>query len=105
MSGKSLSFFADRNDHVELFRKHVSRKAADKGKAVLEGVGLDNTAITTHFSNNPRNVEEAVQSGLIAWAGGHSCKEPTWEVLLGAMEHAQIEQQHIQGFKTDLGLR
>ena len=100
---KRQSFFAGRKDYRELFRKHVSRKAAGKEKAVLEGVGLDNAAIETQFRNNPNNVEEAVQSGLIAWSRGYY-KEPTWEVLLGAMEHARIEQQHIQGLKAELGL-
>ena len=101
---KSQSFFAGRKDYREQFRKHVSRKAAGKEKAVLEGVGLDNAAIAAHFRNNPLDVEEAVQSGLIAWSRGYYYKEPTWEVLLGAMEHAQIEQQHIQGLKAELGL-
>ena len=101
---KSLSFFADRKDYRELFRKHVSRKAAGKEKAVLEGVGLDDAAIETQFRNNPNNVEEAVQSGLIAWSRGYYYKEPTWEVLLAAMEYAEIAEQHIQDLKTALGL-
>ena len=82
----------------------MSRKAAGKGKAVLEGVGLDNAAIETHFRNNPFDVEEAVQSGLIEWSGGYYHKEPTWEVLLGAVELARISKQHIQGLKAELGL-
>ena len=98
---KSQSFFAGRKDYRELFRKHVSRKAAGKEKAVLEGVGLDNAAIETCFRNNPLDVVEAVQSGLIVWSSGYY-KEPTWEVLLGAMEHAQIEQQHIQDLRQTL---
>ena len=81
----------------------MSRKAAGKGKAVLEGVGLDDTAIEKHFRNNPFDVVEAVQSGLMEWSGGYY-KEPTWEVLLGAMEHARISKQHIQSLKADLGL-
>ena len=37
---KCCAISADRSDHLKLFRKYVSRKAATKGRAVLEGVGL-----------------------------------------------------------------
>ena len=100
---ESPTFSADHPDYRELFRRRVSRNAAGKGIAVLEGVGLSNGAIETHFWNNPRDVEAAVQSGLIEWSKGH-CKQPTWEVLVGAMTHAQIAEEHIEGLKTDLGL-
>ena len=100
----SLSFSAAHPNHRELLRRHVSRKAVGKGKAVLEGVGLNSAAIEAHFWNNPRDVVEAVQSGLIEWSKGYQCKQPTWEVLLGAMTHAQIAEEHIEGLKTDLGL-
>ena len=53
-----------------LFRKHVSRRAADKGMAVLEGVGLDATTIQTCFEDNPHKIEEVVQNGLTKWSEG-----------------------------------
>ena len=101
---ESPSFSADCPDYMELFRKYVSSNAAGKGRAVLEGVGLEIGMIKKHFWNNPRDVVEAVQSGLIEWSEGHQCKQPTWEVLLGAMKHAQIAKRHIEGLKKDLGL-
>ena len=97
-------FCADHPDYRELFRKYVSRYTANKGTALLEGLGLENEAIEAHFWNNPRNVEEAVHCGLIQWSEGHESKQPTWEVLLGAMKHAQIADQHIKGLKNNLGL-
>ena len=84
-----------------LLRKHVSRNSAGKGRAVLEGVGLTPERIEMHFSNNPRNEEEAVQSGLIEWSAGHYNK-PTWEVLLDAMVFAGIGCQHIDNLNTEL---
>ena len=84
-----------------LFRKHVSRRAADKGRAVLEGVGLDATTIQTCFEDNPRNIEEVVQNGLTKWSKGQGLP-PTWQVLCESMEYAEIGQQHIQGLKTAL---
>ena len=82
----------------------MSRKAAGKGRAVLEGVGLDTEAIIACFTNNPRDEEAAVQDGLWKWNGGE-CREPaTWEVLLKAMEYAKIAQQHVHGLKKELGL-
>ena len=68
-------------------------------------MGLDNGAIATHFYNNARDVAAAVQSGLIEWSEGHQGKEPTWKVLLDAMESAQIPKQYIKGLKKELGLR
>ena len=57
----------------------MSRKAANKGRAILEGVGLDTEAIEACFSSHPLNEEEAVQAGLTKWSAGQSHKPPTWE--------------------------
>ena len=104
VSVKSLPFSADRPCYLMLFRKHVSRRAADKGRAVLEGVGLNASTIRTCFEDNPRNIEEAVQTGLIKWSEGHGLQPPTWKVLLQAMLYSEIAQQHIRDLKTELGL-
>ena len=87
-----------------LFRKHVSRRAADKGRAVLEGVGLDAPTIQTCFEDNLHKIEEVVQNGLTKWSEGQGLP-PTWQVLCESMEYAEIGQQHIQGLKTALGHR
>ena len=95
----------DRPDCLILFRTFVSRNAARKGRAVLEGVGLDSSAIEACFQSNPLNDEEAVQAGLIKWKGGSCQVFPcTWGVLIGAMEYARVDQQYIAGLKTKLGL-
>ena len=100
---KCLAFSADRPDHLILFRKYVSRQAATKGRAVLEGVELDSDTIEACFSNHPLDEEEAVQAGLTKWSSGQSYKPPTWEVLLDAMEYAQIAQEDEHGLKWRLG--
>ena len=92
---------AAREGYAVLLRKHVSRNSAGKGQAVLEGVGLIPERIEMHFSNNPRNEEEAVQSGLTEWSGGH-CNNPTWRVLVGAMIYAGIGCQHSDSLKAEL---
>ena len=97
---RCLAFSADRPDHLILFRKHVSRQAATKGRAVLEGVGLDSGTIKACFSN--ASEEEAVQDGLIRWKDGQGTQPPTWCVLLDAMEYAHIAQQHIEDLKENL---
>ena len=50
---KCCAFSADRPDHLILFRKYVSRKAATKGRAVLEGVGLLTETMGACFSGHP----------------------------------------------------
>ena len=82
----------------------MSRKAAGKARAVLEGVELDAATINACVSAHPQNDEEAVQEGLTKWVGGQGCQPPTWSVLIEAMEFAMIEQQAVQGLKEKLGL-
>ena len=82
----------------------MSRKAAGKGKAVLEGVGLDTETIDACYKSNPLDEEGAVQLGLTKWSGGQGHKSSTWGILLEAMNYAQIAQQHVKGLKQKLGL-
>ena len=99
----SPSFSADHPNYMVLFRKYVSSIAAGKCRAVLEAVGLNNGVIETLLCNH-QDVVDRVHLGLIEWSKGHQHKQPTWEVLLCAMEEAKIGEEHIEGLKTALGL-
>ena len=104
MDVSGLAVPTDRPNHITLFREHVSRKAAGKERAVLEGVGLDEATIEACFSDH-RNVEEVVQAGLVKWRDGQGAphkQPPTWEVLISAMEYARIAQSHIEELKEKL---
>ena len=101
---EGLSFCADRQNHLNLFRKHVSRRAAGKGRAVLEGVWFDASTIEACFRRNPLDEEGAVQAGLTKWVEGKGRQPPTWKALIEAMEDAEIAQEHFLHLKTDLGL-
>lgn len=85
-----------------LFRKHVSRKAARKERAILEGVRLDSDTIAACIDAYPLKKEEAVQDGLTMWSAGKGAQPPTWQVLLSAMQYAKIAQLNIQGLKMAL---
>ena len=88
-----------------LFRRYVSRKAAGKARAVLEGVGLETSTIDACFSAHPLNDEEIVQAGLLKWRDGQGNQQPpTWEVLILAMEYAGMAQQHVKELKGKLAL-
>ena len=100
----SLPSSADHPRHLILFRNNVSRTAAGKGRAVLEGVGLKAATITACFKAHPMDEEEGIQAGLMEWSGSQGLQPPTWKVLLEAMSYAKVEQQYIQCLKTDLGL-
>ena len=102
MLAKCFALSTDHPGHMILFRKYVSRKAAGKGRAVLEGVGLDSETIDACF--NGSNEEEAVQAGLIKWCGGRGYQLATWGVLFAAMEYAQLAQQHVHDLKKESGL-
>ena len=90
--------------HAVLFRKHISRQAAGKGKAILECVGLTRQEIKFCYQNNPFNEEEAIQDGLDKWRETHG-DHCTWQVLLGAMEFAGIAQQHCSELVEELHQR
>ena len=99
---KCCAFSADRTDYLKLFRTFVSRNAATKGRAVLEGVGLLTETIDACFSSHPLDEEGAVQAGLTRWSSGQGRQPPTWEVLISAMEYAKIAQQHIEDLRKEL---
>ena len=82
----------------------MSRQSAGKGRAVLEGVGLDAETIAMFYVNHPLNEEEAVHCSLLEWANGkaRSHRLTTWEVLIGAMEHGRIGVQDIDKLKEEL---
>ena len=82
----------------------MSKQAATKGRAVLEGVGLDTGTIDACFSSRHQDDEEAVQEGLTKWRSGQGIQPPTWEVLFDAMIYADIAQVHVQELKKELGL-
>ena len=86
-----------------LFREHVSRAAAGKGRAVLEGLRLKSNTIEACFQSNPLREEEAVQMGLVKWKDGQGLP-PTWKNLVDAMQFAQIEKSHVTELKKKLGL-
>ena len=79
----------------------MSRNAAGKGRAVLEGVELDSSTIEACFQSNLLYDEGAVQAGLIKWKDGQGLQS-TWRVLIDAMSFAGIAQQHIAGLKAEL---
>ena len=99
----AISLSTGHKDYIRLFRIHVSRKAALKAKAVLEGLRLDQSTIDACISAHPLNDEEIVQDGLTRWCGGKGTQPPTWNVLIDAMDYADIAQQDIEELKRKLG--
>ena len=105
VSVKSFPSNADHPRHLMLLRKCISRRAAGKGRAVLEGVGLDAPTIAVCFTAHPMNEEEAVQEGLTKWCGGSKgFQPPTWGVLIEAIEFVELAQQDIDRLKSALNL-
>ena len=96
-----LSFNAGHQKCDMMLRTYVSKVAADKGRAILEGIGLPSEIRDVCYINNPLNVEEAIQCGLLKWRNG-SGDSPTWAVLLKAMEYAGIAVQHITKLKEEI---
>ena len=96
-----LSFVAGDQKCDMMLRTFVSRVAAGKGRAVLEGLGLPEGMRKMCFENNPLNVEEAIQCGLLQWKNGHGYS-PTWEVLLRAITYAEITVQDVKKLKEEI---
>lgn len=104
--GICIIYIAAIEEHAyqRLFREFVSRKAAGKGRAVLEGLGHPPETIQACYVDNPLNEEAAVQAGLIKWTerDGDHC---TWQVLLDAMRYAGIGAIHCKNLKDELRMR
>ena len=81
----------------------MSRNAAGRGRALLEGLGLFVGRIDMCFGGHPNDEEAAVQQGLTYWIDGEGI-QATWAALLEAMKYAGLAQQHIQSLKADLGV-
>ena len=95
------SFVAGDQKCDMMLRKFVSRVAAGKGRAILEGLGLPAGTREMCFVNNPSNVEEAIQYGLLQWKNGQGYS-PTWEVLLKAMAYAEVAVQDVEKLKEEI---
>lgn len=67
-----------------ILRTYVSTNAPGKARPLFEAMGLNSTE---YFIKHPQNEEEATQAGLKDWI---KAKEPTWEMLLEAMEYAKL---------------
>ena len=94
------SSYAERLGYLMIFRQHVSRRAAGKGKSVLEEVELDTAIIDMLIENNPDDMESTVQAGLIKWSD--QSKTPTWQVLCEAMKEASMDLSDINSLKQAL---
>ena len=94
-----LYLIADYSNQLMLMGQYVSRNAPGKGRALLEGLGLDIQQIESCFRKHPFDEEEVVQSGLKVWVDE---KDPTWGDLLKAMEYANIDVQHCNELKRAL---
>ena len=96
-----LSFVAGNKKCDMMLRKFVSRVAAGKGRAILEGLGLPARVREMCFVNNPSNVEDAIQCGLLQWKNGQGYS-PTWEVLQRAMAYAEVAVQDIKKLNEEI---
>ena len=101
---EGLALSADRSDYLILFRRHVSKSAYGKGRAVLERLRLDASTIRACFAAHTVDEEEAVQDGLTRWSEGKGTQPSTWRVLIEAMNYVGIGVQHICGLKESLAL-
>ena len=86
--------------HLVLLRKYVSQQAWDKGRALLEALGLTGAQIAKSYSLHFLNEEESVQHGLQVWVEGGI--NTTWDNLIKAMEAAGIAVQQRNGLKEEL---
>ena len=78
----------------------MSRQAWDKGRALLEALGLTGAQIARCYGMHPLNEEESVQDGLQVWI--ERGRNTTWGDLLRAMETAGIAIQQRDGLKEEL---
>ena len=57
--------------YAVLFRKHISRNAFGKGRAILEWVGLDPEVVNHCYGSPTLDEEAAIQKGMLKWRETH----------------------------------
>ena len=103
---KLIRFFffwpvTDSEGYPIILRTYVSRRAAGKGRALLEKLGLAPEKIALCYNKHHQDEEEVVQEGLYAWKDDVT-SDPTWKVLVEAMVYAGIGAQHVEELKEEL---
>ena len=74
----------------EQLRRHICSEVGEMWQEVCTYLGIPYKRITEKKQNNPLNNKEAFFQCLMDWADGNTGKEPTWRVLLDALEEAGL---------------
>ena len=85
-----------------LFRKYVSNHATGKGTLLLAALGLEKASIDAVYGPVDNKEIDAVHKGLLKWSDGHASNKPTWQVLLDAMDDAEIAEKPCKELKEKL---
>ena len=85
-----------------LLRKYVSNHATGKGALLLAALGLEQASIDAVYGQMEKKESTAVHAGLNKWSDGYASKRPTWQVLLDAMEDAEIAEKPREELKKKL---
>ena len=89
--------------YLVLLRKYVSNHATGKGQLLLAALGLQQATIDAVYGETTTKEITAVHDGLIKWSQGHVSKKPTtWQVLLDAMDMAEIPKETSKELKKKL---
>ena len=74
----------------EQLLKYICKEVGEKWEEVCTFLSIPYKRIAETKQNNRSNMNKAFFQCLMHWAGGHTDKEPTWLVLLGALEDAEL---------------
>ena len=80
----------------------MSKHATGKGELLLAALGLDRASIDAAYGSVEKTEISAVHDGLIRWSEGNARKRPTWQVLLNAMDDAEIAEKPCKELKEKL---
>ena len=71
--------------------KYIRKEVGEKWEEVCTFLSIPYKKITEIKKNNLSDTNKAFFQCLMHWAGGNTEKEPTWLVLLGALEDAELK--------------
>ena len=74
----------------EHLRKYICNAVVNDWEGVCTYLGICHEKKMEIKQDNPSKTKEVIFQCLMFWAGGHTDKDPTWLVLLRALEDAEL---------------
>ena len=85
-----VQYYIEATPTEEQLLKYICKEVGEKWEEVCIFLSIPYKRIGEIKQNNLSNMNKAFFQCLMHWAGGHTDKDPTWLVLLDALEETGL---------------